>query len=193
MERLAFEEEDYKCEFDVLEEFKNRDKRVYYFNDGEYEGGWKYGESVEEDGNPHGYGVYKKLYNFKWPNGKEERLYRGEWRNGKKHGCGILEVKTGGGRHNGIYKGKWYNGKKFEGINIYGGYKYYGVFHVTDNFQMLEEGSGTATYSNGTICQENWQKGEKHGLQTCTSPDGVQYESMWRKGKLVREDENWRT
>jgi len=192
------EEEYYKCEFDIPEEFENQKNRVYYFDDGEYEGGWR-------DGKPHGYGVYKKLYKFEWPHGKEERLYRGEWRNGKKHGCGILKQKEtlsivchleclGGEEYTYTYKGRWYNGDKFEGIKINYNedgieiYKYDGCFSM-----LSKDGSGNAKYRDGKICKENWRKGKRHGLQTCTSPNGEQSESMWREGRLSWEDKNWVT
>jgi len=222
MDRLASEEEDNMCEFDIPEEFENQKNRVYYFNGGEYEGGWKYGK-------PHGYGVYKKLYNFEWPHGKEERLYRGEWRNGKKHGCGILKQKEtlslvcndfeclGGEEYTYTYKGRWYNGDKFEGIKTNYNedgieiYKYDGCFSMLskdgsgsakyrdgkickENWQEgKRHGLQTCTYSDGKICQENWRKGKRHGLQTCTSPNGEQSESMWREGRLSWEDKNWVT
>ncbi len=63
------------------------EKSITYHDGSVYEGG------VNEEGLPHGHGIYK------WVNGD---VYEGEWKHGQRHGHGVCSFSSGN-----KYDGQW--------------------------------------------------------------------------------------
>ena len=133
----------------------------------EYDNGDRYVGDVSNDGEPHGYGIYR------WRNG---RTYSGEWFFGKSHGRG----KT-------IYP----DGIRFEGEYLLGkpngdGVKTWpnGIRLEADYIDGVPVGTVKLHFPNGALYEGEWREGPLNGYGVYTLVDGRRFEGKWRDNVL---------
>ena len=151
---------------------------------GKYEGPWN------DDGVPHGFGIWT---------GDDGSSYEGEWKDGLRHGngihifdgcryegewkddfkCGHGEIVTANGfRYIGDWRGDHYHGKGTyhdpEGHTYEGEWKY-GKSH----------GYGVVRYSAGSSYEGFWKDGMKHGKGFEIDTNGNRIDCKYKKDKMI--------
>lgn len=127
------------------------------------------GES-DEDGRPHGFGIYS------WPDGS---VYDGFFEHGLRHGYGAFTYSDGR-----VYEGQWEHDLKtgFARFTFADG----GV-HQGDWVRDVREGYAVLTYPDGvTEYRGMYEKDKRHGLGTLTfASDRESQAGLWENGTFV--------
>ena len=156
---------------------------VYTWPDGtRIEGRWFYGGqyigSVNESGQPHGYGV------MSWWGEGAGNLYVGEWRDGRRDGYGVMTFRY---KEPNLYEGEW-GGEWGDGRRD--GYEW-DISATFEDVGGLPHGQGIMTwrYSSGISRHEGgFREGRRHGRGVYTGTDGERTEGEWREGERRKSE-----